>query len=157
FDYLGEGYYDFRHQLLRDALYDCVPARDLRRFHGRAAEFGAKLVGASEIHASAHYERAGMRDHAFRAALAAADQATKVDSHREAFELYWRAIQNMPADVPDAEQARVWLAYASAAGALDRNDVAGDAAERCREIALRAGDAERAAEASFTLASTARR
>ena len=25
FDYVDEGYYDFRHQLLRDAIYDSVP------------------------------------------------------------------------------------------------------------------------------------
>ena len=54
------GLYDFRHQLLRDALYRTIPASDRRRFHARAGEFGARLEGASEIHASVHYERAGL-------------------------------------------------------------------------------------------------
>ena len=34
------GQHDFRHQLLRDALYRSVPAGERRRFHARAAEFG---------------------------------------------------------------------------------------------------------------------
>ena len=33
------GYYDFRHQLLRDAIYGSVPPSQLRRFHAQAAEF----------------------------------------------------------------------------------------------------------------------
>ena len=64
------GLYDFRHQLLRDALYRTIPASERRRFHARAGEFGARLEGASEIHASVHYERAGLRREAFDAALA---------------------------------------------------------------------------------------
>ena len=55
-----QGLVDFRHQLLRDAIYRSVTLQDRRRYHARAAEFGARLVGQSEIHASAHYERAGL-------------------------------------------------------------------------------------------------
>ena len=75
FEMIDHGYYDFRHQLLRDALYDSVPAAELRRLHARAGEFGAELVGATEIHASLHFERAGLRAQAFRAALAGARSA----------------------------------------------------------------------------------
>ncbi|MCI0584600.1 MAG: hypothetical protein L0227_17215 [Chloroflexi bacterium] len=38
FDYIDKGYYDFRHQLLRDAIYGAVPPSELRRFHAQAAE-----------------------------------------------------------------------------------------------------------------------
>ena len=62
FDFLDHGYYDFRHQLLRDALYATVGPSELRHLHARAAEFGSLLVGSSEIHASVHFERAGLRD-----------------------------------------------------------------------------------------------
>ena len=48
-----DGLVDFRHQLLRDAIYRSVPVGDRRRFHARAGEFGAKLEGQSEIHSSA--------------------------------------------------------------------------------------------------------
>ena len=157
FDSVDQGQFDFRHQLLRDALYDDVPARDLRRFHARAAEFEASLTGATEIHASVHFERAGLRDQAFTAALSAATAATKVYSHREAFELYWRAIRNMPATLSDSEKARLWMAYSDSAGSLDRNDVSSDAARRAREFALQAGDGLLAAEVLVNLAVVARR
>ncbi len=76
------------HQLLRDALYRTIPNSERRRFHARAGEFGARLEGASEIHASVHYERAGLRREAFDAALAGARDAARLSAHREAFELY---------------------------------------------------------------------
>ena len=52
------GLFDFRHQLLRDALYSSLPDGQRRLLHARAGEFGRELEGASEIHASLHYERA---------------------------------------------------------------------------------------------------
>jgi DNA-binding CsgD family transcriptional regulator len=155
FDYVDEGYFDFRHQLLRDALYDDIPARDLRRFHARAAEFGASLVGSTD--ASLHFERAGLHDQAFRAALDAAEAAKRVYSNREAFDLYRRAVQNMPTTLPDVEKARVWMSYSDAAGAVDRNDICRDAAVQSRELALRAGDATAAAEALVNIAIVTRR
>ena len=44
FSVVDVGYFDFRHQLLRDTLYRTVPERDRRRYHARAGEFGATLV-----------------------------------------------------------------------------------------------------------------
>src|SRR4051794_21313228 len=151
------GQYDFRHQLLRDALYRSVTAGDRRRFHARAAEFGALLEGASEIHASVHYERAGMTAEAYRAALAAAKQAQKMSSHREAFELFHRAVDNMPAGLPDDEKVRLLLAYSDAAANLDRNALAADLAARARELALRTGNPFGAIEGLMNMAFMARR
>ena len=68
FGLVDAGYYDFRHQLLREALYRATPERDRRQYHARAAAFGATLEGASEVHASLHYERAGLSAEAYRAA-----------------------------------------------------------------------------------------
>ena len=48
------GYHDFRHQLLREALYRHTPVRERRRLHARAAELGAQIVGATEVPASIH-------------------------------------------------------------------------------------------------------
>ena len=67
-----QGYYDFRHQLLRDAIYGAVPPSQLRRFHAQAAEFVMPSRARASIHASRHYERAGLRPQAFRASLTAA-------------------------------------------------------------------------------------
>jgi len=139
------GLYDYRHQLLRDALYRSVPVADRRRYHARAAEFGAALEGASEIHASLHYERAGMRSKAFRTAIAGAATAARLSSHREAHELYGRAVANMPDDLPAAERATLWSAYADEASAVEDNQTAEQLARRARDAYLEAGNAVAAA------------
>ena len=69
FQYVDGGYYDFRHQLLRDAIYDALPPSQLRRFHALAAEFVMSLEASSVVHASRHYEKAGLRSQAFRTSL----------------------------------------------------------------------------------------
>jgi DNA-binding CsgD family transcriptional regulator/tetratricopeptide (TPR) repeat protein len=151
------GQYDFRHQLLRDALYRSVPVGDRRRFHARAAEFGGLLEGASEIHASVHYERAGMTQEAFRTALAAAKQAMTMSSHREAFELCRRALDNMPASLPDPEKVQLLLLYADTAANTDRSALATDFYNRARNLALRIGEPIRAIEGLANLVNLARR
>jgi DNA-binding CsgD family transcriptional regulator/tetratricopeptide (TPR) repeat protein len=118
------GLYDFRHQLLRDALYRTIPPADRRRFHARAGEFGARLEGASEIHASVHYERAGLRRQAFEAALAGAREAARLSAHREAFELYRRAVANVPDDLDHEATGSLLEAYAAEAAAIEENEVA---------------------------------
>jgi DNA-binding CsgD family transcriptional regulator len=149
--------YDFRHQLLRDALYRSVPAGDRRRFHARAAEFGGQLEGATQTHASLHFERAGMTAEAFTTALSAAEQAMRMSSHREAFELARRAIDNMPASLPDDERLRVLLLYSEAAGNVDKTELSIDVAKRAREMALRIGNKAGALEGLANLVGIARR
>ena len=139
FDYVDQGYYDFRHQLLRDAVYGTVPPAQLRRFHAQAAEFGMSLEGASIIHASRHYERAGLRPQAFRAALTAAGEASRISARQEAYELYRRALDNMPADLPTDGQAALYEQFADAAGAIERNEECATAAAKARELYLAAG------------------
>jgi DNA-binding CsgD family transcriptional regulator len=124
FNVVDVGYYDFRHQLLRDTVYRATPARDRRRYHARAGEFGATLVGAVEIHASLHYERAGLNELAFKAAKAGGDEAARLSAHRESFELYRRAIANMPNDLSDLERARLLERCMTQAGAIEENAIA---------------------------------
>lgn len=133
------GLLDFRHQLLRDVLYRTVPAVELRRLHARAAEFGASLEGQSEIHASLHFERAGMRGQAFRAALAGARAANRMSGRQEAFDLYRRAIDNMPDDLPLEEQAQLYAEYSVSAAAIERNDEEERARNLARNRYLRMG------------------
>ena len=149
--------FDFRHQLLRDALYRAVPAGDRRRFHARAAEFGGQLEGSSTTHASMHFERAGMTAEAFRTALAAGEHAMRLASHREAFILLRRAVDNMPASLADSERARILLLFADANGNIDSNAIAADLSIRAGELARRAGNSHVALEASFSLLEYARR
>jgi DNA-binding CsgD family transcriptional regulator len=139
FNYIDQGYYDFRHQLLRDAVYGSLPPSQLRRFHAQAAEFGMALEGANVIHASRHYERAGLRPQAFRAAMTGAGLASRVSARQEAFELFRRAIDNMPADLPIGDQAELYEKFADVAGAIERNEESVAAATRARELYQQAG------------------
>ncbi len=149
--------FDFRHQLLRDALYRTVPAGDRRRFHARAAEFEGQLEGSSTTHASMHFERAGMTAEAFQTALAAGEHAMRLASHREAFILLRRAVDNMPASLSDSERARILLLLGDANGNIDSNANAADLSMRAGELARRAGNSHVALEASFSLLEYARR
>ena len=122
FNYVDRGYYDFRHQLLRDAIYSSIPPSKLRRYHAQAAEFVMTLEASSVVHASRHYEQAGLRPQAYRASLAAAGDASRISARQEAYELYQRAIANMPDDLPVGEQAELYEQYADAAAAIEHND-----------------------------------
>ena len=139
FQSVDEGYYDFRHQLLRDALYQIVPAAQLRRLHARAGEFGPRLIGATEVHASVHFERAGLKSRAFEAAVAGARAASAVSSRREAFELYGRAVANIPDGLSADELGDLYAAYGEAAGAVDDVPAGIAAAEAARRHFLEAG------------------
>ena len=139
FQYIDHGYYDFRHQLLRDAIYGAVPPSQLRRFHAQAAEFVMSLEASSVVHASRHYEQAGLRSQAFRTSMTAAAEASRVSARQEAYELYQRAIANMPDDLPLLEHAELYNRFAEAAGAIEQNEDMEAAADRARELYLEAG------------------
>jgi DNA-binding CsgD family transcriptional regulator len=151
------GLFDFRHQLLRDALYSNLPDPQRRRLHARAAEFGKDLEGSSEIHASLHYERARLTSQAFRSALQGARMAVRLSSHREAFELFRRAVDNMPADLEPAEQAEILEAYSVEAAAIEEIGTCEWAAREARRLYFRAGDPLRAVEQLVALARMLRR
>ncbi|MBI3751137.1 MAG: AAA family ATPase [Chloroflexi bacterium] len=148
FDYIDHGYYDFRHQLLRDAIYGDVPPSQLRRFHAQAAEFVMNLEGSSIIHASRHYERAGLRAQAYRASMSGAQEASRMSARQESWELYRRAIDNMPPDLPAGERAELFRSYAGAAIATERIDDALRASHEARRWFI---EAARTAEAAGML------
>jgi DNA-binding CsgD family transcriptional regulator len=151
------GLYDFHHQVLRDVLYRSLSAADRRRLHARAGEFGRELEGASEIHASLHFERAGMNVQAFRSALQGARVAARLSMHREAFELYRRAVDNLPRDLPAAEQAGIFDAYAGEALAVEETDTAERASQEALTRFEATGDAIAALRQRSTLLNIARR
>jgi DNA-binding CsgD family transcriptional regulator len=151
------GVFDFRHQLLRDAIYRSVPVGERRRFHARAGEFGARLEGQSEIHSSLHYERAGLRRRAFEAALAGARDAARLSAHREAFELYRRAVDNMPEDLGAGERGEILAAYSKEAAAVEESAICERMATDAAAAFRRAGDPVRAIDALVTILSIWRR
>ena len=114
------GLYDFRHQLLRDALYRTIPTSSAADSTLGPGSSGPELEGASEIHASVHYERAGLRREAYEAAVAGAREAARLSAHREAFELYRRAVDNLPDGLRRSELGAILEAYAAEAAAIVR-------------------------------------
>jgi DNA-binding CsgD family transcriptional regulator len=141
------GYHDFRHQLLRDALYRHTPARERRRYHARAAEFGASLEGHTEVHASLHFAEAGLHAEAFEAALAGAAEAAQVLAHREAFELYRRAIEHQPTDLDPMRRGALLQALTTEALALEDIEVGESTAREAAAVFRQAGDPPRAIQA----------
>jgi DNA-binding CsgD family transcriptional regulator len=157
FDYIDEGYFDFRHQLLRDAIYGAMPQSQLRKYHAQAAEFVMSLEASSIVHASRHYERAGLRPQAFRASLTAADEAMRISARQEAYELYGRAIANLPADLPILEQAELYERYADSAAAIERNEESAAASIKARALYLEGGRPLNAAAELINLSNVAGR
>ncbi|MGK2849792.1 MAG: helix-turn-helix transcriptional regulator [Candidatus Limnocylindrales bacterium] len=139
------GFHDFRHQLLREALYRSTSERDRRRYHARAAEFGTRLEGTTDVHTSVHFAAAGMHAEAYRAALSGAAAAVRVSAHREAFELYARAVDQMPGELPAMERAELLERFSDEAGAIERNAVAEQALMQARAAYLEAGRPDLAA------------
>jgi DNA-binding CsgD family transcriptional regulator len=104
------------------------------------------LEAASIVHASRHYERAGLRPQAFRTSLTAAEEASRVSARHEAYELYQRAVDNMPPELTIEERADLYAAYGGAANAIEQNAEASEAGLRARELYLEAGLPVKAAD-----------
>ena len=134
------GRYAFRHALICDAIYAAIPEPDRRRLHALTAD---AAVGRADIGTDAflalHFERAGRREDAFRAALTAADAAARLSSHTEARELYATALRTVPADLPPEARARLLASFAKSAAATDDNATASEAFEAARAAWLEAG------------------
>lgn len=152
FDYIDQGYYDFRHQLLRDAIYSDVPPSQKRRFHAQAGEFVMGLEASNIAHASRHFEQAGLRPQAYRASLTGAAEAGRISARHEAWELYRRAIDNMPADLSVGDRADLYRSFSWAGTAIERLPEAVEAAREARRLFLEAG---RTADAAAMLVDVA--
>ncbi len=126
------GLYDFRHVLIRDAIYGLVPEPVRRRLHGRVAELRDLLPETGDAFTSAHFELAGRRLQAYQAAVRGACQAAAISAHREAAELYRRALRTMPEEVDELTRGTVLEAAAVEAAALDDNEIAADLFARAR-------------------------
>ena len=96
--------FDFRHALMRDALYADTDLPLRRRLHDRVARTAGER-GYRDAFVSAHFEQAQNFGPPTRHAVVAAREAAAVSAHGEALELYRRAVRNLPADLPAAERA----------------------------------------------------
>jgi len=131
--------FDFRHALIRDAMYgDLTPYRR-RELHARAA---AAAVSASfpAAFVSDQYERAALPDPAFQYAMTAAIEAAAMSAHREAVELYRRAERTAPALLPTADRAALHTALAAELAAVDDNEGAAVSFETAYRLRLELDD-----------------
>jgi DNA-binding CsgD family transcriptional regulator/tetratricopeptide (TPR) repeat protein len=112
--------YDFRHALIRDALYADLTPHRRRDLHAQVAA-AAQAAGFGDAFISDQCERAHQPALAYRHALAAGTEATAMSAHREAVELYRRAQRTTPASTPAPELAELLTALASELAAIDDN------------------------------------
>jgi DNA-binding CsgD family transcriptional regulator len=147
----ASGRYGFRHALICDAIYARIPDAERRRLHARVAEIAAARGDFSDAFLSLQLERAGRRAEAFEAARRAGAAATSISAHREAFDLYARALRNAPPDLAPVERAALLEAHAREAAAIDDNHTAADGFEAARAAWLEAGRPLEAAEAVVPL------
>jgi DNA-binding CsgD family transcriptional regulator/tetratricopeptide (TPR) repeat protein len=135
----GAARYDFRHALIRDAIYGRIPEPSRRELHARVAELAATASGVSEAFLSVHFERAGNVTEAFRTALIAGRKARDLNAQREASELYRRALRNVPDGTPAIDHGAILAEWGAVAAATDDNAAAAASFEAARERYLAAG------------------
>jgi predicted ATPase len=131
--------YDFRHALIRDALYADVPASRRRALHERVATQAVRR-GYPAAFASAHYEAAGLAPDAYATAAAGAAEAAAISAHQEALRLYRRALRNLPTGASPEERARLLVALGDEAAATDDNLAAAEAYSGALALWQESGD-----------------
>src|SRR5207253_11126463 len=109
--------YDFRHALIRDALYTDLAPHRRRELHARVAA-AAVAAGFSDAFVSDQFERAAQPARAYKHALAAASAAVAVSAHREAVGLYRRAQRTAPPDTSTPERADLLASLAAELAAI---------------------------------------
>nr|WP_277814862.1 LuxR family transcriptional regulator [Galbitalea soli] len=114
---------DFRHALIRDAVYAGIPPYRRRALHGTVAEV-AERSGFGSAFLSDQLERAHRPAAAYGHALRAAREAVRSGAHREGVALYRRAQRTMPSSTPVAERALVHSDLARELAAVDDNEAA---------------------------------
>lgn len=131
--------HDFRHALIRDALYADLTPHRRRELHRLTAE-AAAAAGIGDAFVSDQFERAHQPALAYQHALAGAARAVAMSAHREAVELYRRAQRTMPTVASDAHRAHLLAALAGELAAIDDNAAAEASYAEAYAIRRRIGD-----------------
>ena len=130
----------FRHALICDAIYGRIPEPERRRLHLRTATAATMRPDiGTKAFLSLHFEHAARPQQAFAAALAGAEASTAISSHREARELFERALRTAPSDLEPAARGRLLEGYAACCAATDHNAEAAEAYEMARGAYLAGG------------------
>lgn len=143
--------FDFRHALIRDAVYAALPSTRRRVLHGRVVDGAA---GLSDALLSLHCERAGRAGQAYALARSAAERASALSAHREAVDLYRRAQRTVLGSVGGRERADLNRLLGAELAAADANREAETHFDRAIELYRTAGaDVEAAAVVPALVAS----
>ncbi|MCU1550384.1 MAG: Fimbriae protein [Glaciihabitans sp.] len=142
--------FDFRHTLIREAIYDDIPPNRKRELHGSVAR-AAIAAGFRDAYVSDHFERAHEYADAYRHSMAAAVDARRMSAHREASELYARALRTETADIPNSERAWTRTTLGLELAAIDDNDGAEAQWMSAIELFRAAGDEQTIASLTTNL------
>lgn len=141
----GDGaHFDFRHALIRDAIYAEILPHRRRSLHAAVAR-AAQAAGARSAYVSDHYERGHLPRQAYLRALAAAADAVGVSAHREAAELFRRAQRTAPAGTAVPARAELHANLAAELASIDDNEGAATQLISAIELYRRVGDEPSAA------------
>ncbi len=130
---------DFRHALIRDAIYENIAPLRKRDLHSSVAE-AAVLFGFGNSFISDQYERARQPANAYRYAILAARDARRLSSHREAVELFRRAQRTAPGLLPQTDRAVLYADLGEVLAATDDNEGAAAALVSAIELYRSIGD-----------------
>jgi DNA-binding CsgD family transcriptional regulator/DNA-binding Lrp family transcriptional regulator len=136
--------FDFRHALIRDAVYASVQPLRKRALHALVAE-AARAAGFRDSFISDHSERALLPAQAHAHAMLAAREASRVSAHREAVQLFRRAQRTAPSGIDPAERAALHRDLAIELAAVDENEAAAAQLTAAIDLYRRIGDESSAA------------
>ncbi|MEO8261935.1 MAG: LuxR C-terminal-related transcriptional regulator [Pseudolysinimonas sp.] len=141
---LSDTKFDFRHALIRDALYEDMTPFRKRTVHAAVAEVSER-AGIRRSYLSEQYELAQMPEQAYHHAVAAGTAASALSAHREAAELFERALRTLPDDADPRDKAALGTRLGIELAAIDQDDRAAVCFEAAIENARAAGDIDMAA------------
>jgi DNA-binding CsgD family transcriptional regulator len=123
--------YDFRHALIRDALYEKMTPFRKRSLHAEVARVSER-VGLRRSYLSEQFELAQLPVEAHAHAVSAAEAAVRISAHREAVELYERALRTVDDDAAPAVLAELNMRLGIELAAIDQDD----RAAACFQVAI---------------------
>jgi DNA-binding CsgD family transcriptional regulator/DNA-binding transcriptional ArsR family regulator len=142
--------FDFRHALIRDALYEDMTPFRKRTVHEAVAR-ASERAGIRQSYLSEQFELAQLPGEAHEHAVASARAAARMSAHREAADLYERAARTQAEDAPAAEVAHLNMRFGIELAAIDQDDRAAVCFELAIEKYREAGDVEHAAALTANL------
>ncbi len=153
------GTWQFAHMLMRDALYEQLPAAQCQALHRRVAEALTQQHADDPVPVLSalahHWHAAGDAAQAVEYAARAAQQATAMLAHEEAMRLYRLAAETLPAAAShDAARCRMLLALGEAQNSTGDSAGAMPTFNRAAVQARRLGDAALLTRAAFGIAKT---